>query len=209
MLTKLTEQEKKDAEEVWGAPSSAWGSYNRIYVTYEAGLIAGRAEGAALRKAAEALLEAVMTSRFPIPLWGEWGKELTALRELLFAQSAKPSPGTTADAVQDAELTDAESWECAYCGFGAFGWKRDGKCSRCNHSIGHRTAPIAAPGDRTDAWDARQDAAAEAIRRIEDYLNGPLHEWLKGVAHTWADAVREPPHFEPLRKQAVEEKEKQ
>ena len=196
MLTKLTEQEKKDAEEMWsihtrGAPSSARGSYN-------AGLIAGRAEGAALRKAAEALLEAVMTSRFPIPLWGEWGKELTALRELLFAQSAKPSPGTTADAVQDAELTDAESWECAYCGFGC---KRDGKCSRCNHSIGHRTAPIAAPGDRTDAWDARQDAAAEAIRRIEDWAC-KVSEYMHW--HTFPGF----PRFEPLRKQAVEEKQR-
>ena len=74
MLTKLTEQEKKDAEEVWCAPSSyAWGSYNMIYVTYEAGLIAGRAEGAALRKAAETLVNALITSPFPIPIWGEWG----------------------------------------------------------------------------------------------------------------------------------------
>ena len=116
MLTKLTEQEKKDAAEMWsirtmGAPSSAWGSYN-------AGLIAGRAEGAALRKAAEALLEAVMTSRVPIPLWGEWGKELTALRELLFAQSAKPSaapdykpvPYEPHDAMQ--AIRYIEDWAC-------------------------------------------------------------------------------------------------
>ena len=119
MLTKLTEQEKKDAEEVWGAPSSAClGSYNRIYVTYEAGLIAGRAEGAALRKAAEALLEAVMTSRVPIPLWGEWGKELTALRELLFGQPAqppaapdyKPVPYEPHDAMQ--AIRHIEEWAC-------------------------------------------------------------------------------------------------
>ena len=116
MLTKLTEQEKKDAEEMWsihtrGAPSSARGSYN-------AGLIAGRAEGAALRKAAEALLEAVMTSRFPIPLWGEWGKELTALRELLFGQPAqppaapdyKPVPYEPHDAMQ--AIRHIEDWAC-------------------------------------------------------------------------------------------------
>ena len=116
MLTKLTEQEKKDAEEMWsihtrGAPSSARGSYN-------AGLIAGRAEGAALRKAAEALLEAVMTSRFPIPLWGEWGKELTALRELLFGQPAqppaapdyKPVPYEPHDAMQ--AIRYIEDWAC-------------------------------------------------------------------------------------------------
>ena len=126
MLTKLTEQEKKDAEEMWsihtrGAPSSARGSYN-------AGLIAGRAEGAALRKAAEALLEAVMTSRFPIPLWGEWGKELTALRELLFGQPAQPP---------------------------------------------------AAPDYKPVPYEPHD--AMQAIRHIEDYLNGPLHEWLKAV----------------------------
>ena len=154
MLTKLTEQEKKDAEEVWGAPSSAWGSYNRIYATYEAGLIAGRAEGAALRKAAEALLEAVMTSRFPIPLWGEWGKELTALRELLFGQPAQPP---------------------------------------------------AAPDYKPVPYEPHD--AMQAIRHIEDYLNGPLHEWLKEVARTWPDDDP-PPRFEPLGKQAVEEKQR-
>ena len=152
MLTKLTEQEKKDAAEMWsirtmGAPSSAWGSYN-------AGLIAGRAEGAALRKAVEALLEAVMTSRVPIPLWGEWGKELTALRELLFGQPAQPP---------------------------------------------------AAPDYKPVPYEPHD--AMQAIRHIEDYLNGPLHEWLKEVARTWPDDDP-PPRFEPLGKQAVEEKQR-
>lgn len=80
--------------------------------------------------------------------------------------------------------------------------------------FGQPAQPPAAPDYKPVPYEPHD--AMQAIRHIEDYLNGPLHEWLKEVARTfntisqgivWPDDDP-PPRFEPLGKQAVEEKQR-